>query len=83
MSVDVVLVNRARPFEQDMWTWPIPSADGFFSHEPSTKVQLKRNIQKQIPVENKSAKLMCCFSVWMQGSVTAVLVNWFASWGQG
>ena len=47
------------------------------SHEPGTKVQLRRNVQRQIPVENKSAKLMCCNSICMQGSVTALLVNCF------
>ena len=32
---------------------------------------------------NISAKLMSCNSVCMQGSVTAILVNWFASCWQG
>ena len=57
-----------------------PHADGYFSDEPGTKVQWRWNVQRQIPVENKSAKFMCCNSVCMQGSVTAILVNWFASW---
>ena len=60
----------------DMASYP---ADGYFLHEHGTKVQIRLNVQRQIQVKNKSAKLTYCISVWIQSSVTTILVNWFAS----